>query len=142
VGRPRLQPELENLVVRWARENSGWGYDRIVGALVNLEHPLSDQTVGNILRRHVAPATGLHFHYALSWLVHGRSPELHKSGRRRHICWDIPQLFLQSGVTFWQSNPGHVLVPCRLLLPTCSLVAGIEAGARLAPRFESSAELL
>src|SRR6516164_9001130 len=56
VGRPRIHPQLENLVVRLARENSGWGYDRIVGALVNLGHPLSDQTVGNILRRHgIAP---------------------------------------------------------------------------------------
>jgi hypothetical protein len=35
-----------------ARENSGWGYDRIVGALANLGHQVSDQTVGNILRRH------------------------------------------------------------------------------------------
>jgi hypothetical protein len=40
-----------------ARENSGWGYDRIVGALANLGHTVSDQTVGNILRRHgIAPA--------------------------------------------------------------------------------------
>jgi hypothetical protein len=40
-----------------ARENSGWGYDRIVGALANLGHQVSDQTVGNILRRHgIAPA--------------------------------------------------------------------------------------
>ena len=56
-GRPRVEPEVEALVVRLARENSGWGYDRIVGALTNLGHPLSDQTVGNILRRHgIAPA--------------------------------------------------------------------------------------
>src|SRR5262249_47138930 len=51
----RVHPEIENLVVRLARDNSGWGYDRIVGALVNLEHQLSDQTVGNILRRHGIP---------------------------------------------------------------------------------------
>ena len=39
------------------QENSGWGYDRIVGALANLGHPVSDQTVGNILRRYgIAPA--------------------------------------------------------------------------------------
>ena len=38
-----------------ARENPGWGYDRIVGALSNLGHKLSDQTVGNILRRHGIP---------------------------------------------------------------------------------------
>ena len=56
-GRPRLSPEIEELVVRLARENSGWGYDRIVGALSNLGHRVSDQTVGNILRRHgIAPA--------------------------------------------------------------------------------------
>jgi len=36
---------------------SGWGYDRIVGALANLGHPVSDQTVGNILRRYgIQPA--------------------------------------------------------------------------------------
>ena len=40
-----------------AKENAGWGYDRIVGALANLGHRISDQTVGNILRRHgIAPA--------------------------------------------------------------------------------------
>ena len=56
-GRPRVSGEVEELVVRFARENSGWGYDRIVGALANLGHQISDQTVGNILRRHgVAPA--------------------------------------------------------------------------------------
>jgi hypothetical protein len=56
-GRPRVDPKIEKLVVRMARENSGWGYDRIVGALANLGHQLSDQTVKNILRRHgIAPA--------------------------------------------------------------------------------------
>ena len=54
---PAVAPEVEALVVRMARENTGWGYDRIVGALTNLGHRLSDQTVGNILRRHgIAPA--------------------------------------------------------------------------------------
>src|SRR6266478_2604394 len=56
-GRPPVSAEVEALVVRMARENSGWGYDRIVGALANLGHQVSDQTVGNILRRHgIAPA--------------------------------------------------------------------------------------
>jgi len=52
VGRPRIAEEIERLVVRMAKENPSWGYDRIVGALANLGHRLSDQTVGNILRRH------------------------------------------------------------------------------------------
>src|SRR5499426_503855 len=56
-GRPRISAMVEELVVRFARENAGWGYDRIVGALANLGHQISDQTVANILRRNgVAPA--------------------------------------------------------------------------------------
>jgi hypothetical protein len=56
-GRPRVSPEVEALVVRFARENRGWGYDRIVGALANLGHHVSDRTVGNILGRYnIAPA--------------------------------------------------------------------------------------
>jgi transposase InsO family protein len=57
-GRPRISPEIEALVVRLARENSGWGYDRIAGALDHLGHHVSDQSVGNLLRRHgIAPAS-------------------------------------------------------------------------------------
>ena len=57
VGRPRIDKEVEELVLRMARENRSWGYDRIVGALANLGYTLSDQTVGNILKRHgISPA--------------------------------------------------------------------------------------
>jgi putative transposase len=56
-GRPRIDGEIEQLVVCMAKENSDWGYDRIVGAMANLGYTLSDQTVGNILRRHgILPA--------------------------------------------------------------------------------------
>src|SRR5260370_5870230 len=51
-GRPRMNEELERLVVQMAKENPGWGYDRIAGAMANLGHRLSDQTGGNILRQH------------------------------------------------------------------------------------------
>jgi putative transposase len=54
-GRPRVAADVEALVVRMAKENTDWGYDRIVGALSNLGHSVSDQTVGNILRRHGIP---------------------------------------------------------------------------------------
>ena len=36
-------------------ENRSWGYDRVAGALANLGHEVSDQTVGNILKRHGIP---------------------------------------------------------------------------------------
>jgi transposase len=54
-GRPPIDPELEAFVVRLAQENRSWGYDRIVGALANLGLTVSDQTVGNILKRHGIP---------------------------------------------------------------------------------------
>jgi putative transposase len=54
-GRPRIDPELEELVLRMARENRSWGYDRIQGALKHLGYTISDQTIGNILRRHGVP---------------------------------------------------------------------------------------
>jgi transposase InsO family protein len=56
-GRPRVRQEIVDLVLRFARENVTWGYDRIQGALANLGHKLSDQTVGNILKEHgIEPA--------------------------------------------------------------------------------------
>jgi putative transposase len=57
LGRPRVGKEIVDLVLRFARENLSWGYDRIQGALENLGHKVSDQTVGNILRQHgIEPA--------------------------------------------------------------------------------------
>jgi putative transposase len=55
-GRARIKREVEQLIVRMAEENRDWGYDRIVGALANLGHEVSDQTVGNVLQRHAPPA--------------------------------------------------------------------------------------
>src|SRR6266498_4885308 len=54
-GRPKIDKDLEALVVRMAQENRSWGYDRIVGALANLGYTLSAQTVGNILKRYGIP---------------------------------------------------------------------------------------
>src|SRR5712664_2699165 len=54
-GRPRIKREVERLIIRMASENRDWGYDRIAGALANLGHEISDQTVGNVLRRHGLP---------------------------------------------------------------------------------------
>ena len=52
VGRPPVNDEVKRLVLKMARENPTWGYNRIQGALANLGHKISDQTVGNILKEH------------------------------------------------------------------------------------------
>jgi hypothetical protein len=57
-GQPKTDKEIEEHVIRFAQENPSWGYDRIQGALSNLGYDISDQTVGNILKRngiHSAP---------------------------------------------------------------------------------------
>ena len=56
-GRPRIDAVIEQLIVRMAKDNPDWGYDRMVGSLANLGHEVSDQTVGNVLKRHgLSPA--------------------------------------------------------------------------------------
>jgi hypothetical protein len=52
----RINREIEHLIVRIAKENPIWAMTGIVGAMMNLGHKASDQTVGNILRRHDIPS--------------------------------------------------------------------------------------
>jgi hypothetical protein len=40
-GRPPIGKQIEELIVRMVKEKRSWGYDRIVGALVNLGHQVS-----------------------------------------------------------------------------------------------------
>ena len=56
-GRPPVADEIQELVLRLARDNPSWGYDRVQGALANLGHEVSDTTVANILKEHgIEPA--------------------------------------------------------------------------------------
>ena len=57
-GRLPINKKVEGLIVRMAKENRSWGYDRIVGALA-IWDIMSRITVGNVLRRHgIPPAPG------------------------------------------------------------------------------------
>ena len=56
-GRPPISQEVRESVIRMAKENPTWGYDRIQGALANVGHEISDATVGNILKQNgIEPA--------------------------------------------------------------------------------------
>jgi len=51
------RPSTEDLASQIARDHRSWGYKRIAGALKNLGHKISRESVVNILKRHgVAPA--------------------------------------------------------------------------------------
>ncbi len=48
-GRPRTAVEIEELILRMARDNPRWGYTRIRGALRNLGHEIGRNTIKRIL---------------------------------------------------------------------------------------------
>ena len=51
IGRPRLSSEIEALIVRLAKENTRWGYDKIQGELLKLGHLVSPASIRNVLKR-------------------------------------------------------------------------------------------
>ena len=51
-GRPRTKDEIAALILRMAKENPGWGYTRILGALSNVGFKVSRGTVANIIQEH------------------------------------------------------------------------------------------
>jgi len=56
-GRPSIGKDLENLILRLARENPRWGYGKIEDELPKLVIKVSQSTIRNVLNRHgVLPA--------------------------------------------------------------------------------------
>ena len=56
-GRPKLSQDIQELVVRLAKENPQWGYGKIEGELLKLGVKVSQTTIRNILNRHgIVPA--------------------------------------------------------------------------------------
>jgi len=51
-GRPPINKDLENLILRLAKENPSWGYGKIEGELLKLGFEVSQTTIQNKLRKH------------------------------------------------------------------------------------------
>jgi transposase InsO family protein len=74
-GRPPIRSEVRELVVRLARENPSWGYQRIVGELRKLGVAVSASSVRNIMAKaSLPPAPRRHSQSWRSFLqAHGES---------------------------------------------------------------------
>ncbi|MDH3600904.1 MAG: helix-turn-helix domain-containing protein [Candidatus Tectomicrobia bacterium] len=88
VGRPRVDQEIEDWVVRMARENRSWGYDRIQGSLNHLGYTISDQTVGT--------SSAMAFHLPLS--ASRLSPGENSPGPTWTSYWPLTSLTVMSGI--------------------------------------------
>ncbi|MHB8628177.1 MAG: hypothetical protein ACYDBJ_23500 [Aggregatilineales bacterium] len=55
VGRPRIEAELEALIVRLANENPGLGYEKLHGELLKLGYDVAISTVRAMFDRHHIP---------------------------------------------------------------------------------------
>jgi transposase InsO family protein len=55
VGRPRIEAELEALIVRLANENPGLGFEKLQGELLKLGYDVGISTVRDVLARHHIP---------------------------------------------------------------------------------------
>jgi hypothetical protein len=95
IGRPRVDKEIEDLVVRMAQENCPWGYNRIQESLKHLGYTSHDQSAGNILKRHsiagdaVCPDESSQSACAPS---DARPPQYHEMGKAVRLSDISPEL--------------------------------------------------
>jgi hypothetical protein len=93
VGRPPISAELEELILRLARENPRWGYRRIAGELAKVGYQAGRSTISAILKRQRVPPVPTRSRRCPSWRIWWRHY------RQQALACDffqVESLFLQS----------------------------------------------
>ena len=82
-GRPKTDANVAKLVVRMARESSGWGYSRLKDALANVGIPIGRNTVARILAEHgIEPAPKRKLSWSVFLAAHWSSFRCHRNEKR------------------------------------------------------------
>ncbi len=64
-GRPRVDGECRQLILRLAKENPRWGYMRIRGELIKLGYLVSTTSIRNLMQKHGVPTSPRR--WGMSW---------------------------------------------------------------------------
>jgi transposase InsO family protein len=142
-GRPGVQREIRELVLRMASENPGWGYTRIQGALWNVGHRVARTTIAKILKNAGLPPTpdrptswrtflrahwpalrAADFFTTEVWTVRGLVTYytlfvIELESRRVHIVGSTPhpdEAFMLQAIRHLTDNLDGVLNPCSVLI--------------------------
>ena len=82
-GRPKTDADVAKLVVRMARESSGWGYSRLKDALANVGIQIGRNTVARILAEHgIEPAPKRKLSWSVFLAAHWSSFRCHRNEKR------------------------------------------------------------
>lgn len=67
VGRPRLTPELESLIVKLAKENTRFGFGKLQGELKKLGYEICKNSIENVLKPNGLPTSPERRNNGMSW---------------------------------------------------------------------------
>jgi putative transposase len=109
-GRPPVPQDVVDLVVRLARENPRWGYQRITGELLKVGYRVSPTAVRSILRRHRVPPAQRRA--GLAW------PAFLRAHARGFLAVDTVRLHVLYALFFVEVQTRRVLVAGCIAHPT------------------------
>ncbi len=79
-GRPSISAELETLLLRLAKENTGWGYGKLQGEVIKPGYAMSRSTVRDVLKRKCVPVLAtvvIRFYFCVGYSWSPVENELH-----------------------------------------------------------------
>ena len=147
-GRPPMRREIRDLVLRLARDNPRWGYQRIVGELKGLGIPVSATTVRTWLRAAGLGPSGTR--RGITWREFVRTHRPQPVGRRFLYGGDavaataVCPLLHRVGQPSCASGRMHTASRCAVGHPTRSptdLDVGVPPGTRSLPDSRSGPEI-